>query len=59
MTKREFMLQHVAYENGMIHAWKHIRNMCNACIKAHKEELKKDRIIRLAEMNRHLWKDAK
>jgi len=33
----------IAFEKGMIEAWRHIRSVCNSCIKAHKEELKRIR----------------
>jgi hypothetical protein len=59
MTKREFIIKHVAYEKGMIQAWKHIRNACNSCIRAHKKELKTDGLAQLVQMNRHLWKEGK
>ena len=32
-----------AFEKGMIEAWRHIRHVCNGCIKAHKEEIKRIR----------------
>jgi len=31
----------IIFEKGMIEAWKHIKNICNLCIKSHKEEIKK------------------
>jgi hypothetical protein len=37
----------LAMEKGMIKAWQHTKIMCNACIKAHKEE-----IVRLKRMKR-------
>jgi len=29
------------YDEGTIEAWRHIRNICNLCIKARKEEIKR------------------
>lgn len=31
----------MGFEKGMIEAWRHIRHVCNGCIKAHKEEMKR------------------
>ena len=50
-TKKEFILEHKAYEKGMIQAWKHIINLCNSCIRAHRLELSKKRIEELVKMN--------
>ncbi len=52
MTEKEFIIQHIAFEKGMIEAWVHIRNVCNSCIKVHKEELTKKRIKELVDINK-------
>lgn len=57
MTKKEFTLAHIAEEIAMIKAWIHLRNICDSCIKAHREELRHKRIQQLVEMNRHLWEE--
>jgi hypothetical protein len=31
----------IIYEKGMIEAWRHIKTICNLCIRAHKEEIKR------------------
>ncbi len=31
----------IIYEEGMIDGWKHIKNICNLCIKVHKKEIKR------------------
>jgi len=36
----------VSFEKGMIKAWEHTKIMCNACIKAHREELGRLRAIK-------------
>ena len=33
--------EYLIYEKGMISAWEHIRTICNLCVKAHKEEIKR------------------
>ena len=52
MTKKEYILQHIGFERGMIRAWVHVRNLCNSCIKAHREEITKKRIKELVAMNK-------
>ena len=32
--------ERLAFEQGMIEGWRHIKTVCNLCIKAHKEYLK-------------------
>ncbi len=32
--------EQIAFEQGMIEGWRHIRAICNSCIKAHIEDLK-------------------
>ena len=49
MTKREFIIQHKAFEKGMIQAWKHIIALANGCVKAHRGELTKKRVSWTAE----------
>jgi hypothetical protein len=39
----------VAFEEGMIKAWQHTRVLCNSCIKAHKEEIKKLKKMKRAQ----------
>ncbi len=56
ITEKEFTLRHIESEKGMIKAWIHIRNICNSCIKTHREELTKKRIKELVNMNQHLFK---
>jgi len=56
MTRNEFIIQRKAFEEGMISAWRHILNMCNVCVKAHRKEMTKKQLNELAEMNAHLWK---
>jgi len=29
------------FDKGMISAWEHIKTICNLCIRAHKEEIKR------------------
>lgn len=57
MTRREFIIEHKAYERGKIDAWKHIINTCRMCIKAHREGTTKNRLEQIADINRHLWRD--
>jgi len=59
LTQREYMIQHVAYEKGMIKAWQHIRIICNSCIRAHREELTKQRTRQLVEMNSYRCRKEK
>jgi len=33
--------ERTAFEQGMIEGWRHIRAICNACIRAHIEEKKR------------------
>jgi len=54
MTEKEFIIAHIASTKGKINAWKHIKVICNSCIKAHREELKKEWIKEFAGMNQHL-----
>ncbi len=56
MTKKEFILERKAFEEGIIRGYTHILKICKAIIKVHKEELTKKRLEELAEMNKHLWK---
>ncbi len=55
MTRKEFILRHIAFEKGMISGWLHIKKFCECGIKAHREELTKKRIKELVEMNKHLF----
>lgn len=50
-SKEDFKLYHISRTLGRIEAWKHIKALCNSCIKAHKKELKTERIEELIEMN--------
>ena len=59
LTEREYMIQHVAYEKGKIKAWQHIRIICNSCIRAHREELTKQRTRQLVEMNSYRCRKEK
>jgi hypothetical protein len=52
MTEKEFILRHIEFEKGMIEAWTHIRDICNACIKSHWKELTKKQIRELVNLNR-------
>ena len=56
MTKKEFIIQHKAFEEGMISAYQNIMIHCHICIKAHREEITKKRLNEIADMNNHLWK---
>ena len=29
----------IVFEEGMIEAWKHVKNICNVCINVHKKEM--------------------
>ncbi len=53
-NEKEFIERHIEFEKGMIKAWRHVRNLCNSCIKTHREELTKKRIKELVNMNQHL-----
>jgi len=33
--------ERLAFENGIIEGWRHIKAICNSCIKAHREEKKR------------------
>jgi len=33
--------ERIAFENGIIEGWRHIKAICNSCIKAHMEEKKR------------------
>jgi len=41
--KFSIKVKEIAFEKGMIEGWIHLRSVCNSCIKAHKEELKRIR----------------
>ena len=43
MTKKEILQldKEIIFEKGMIDGFKHIKNICNACIKAHKESMRR------------------
>lgn len=56
MTKKEFIIQHRAFEKGMIAAYEGILMNCKMCIKAHRKESTQKRAGEIAEMNKHLWK---
>ncbi len=56
MTKKEFILQHIAFEKGMIAAAVHMRNSLNMVINAHRKEATKKRAKELANMNKHQWR---
>jgi hypothetical protein len=57
LTKKEFIIQHKAFEDGMICAYEGILNHCQICIKAHRKEITKKRLLEIADMNRRLWKE--
>jgi hypothetical protein len=38
--------ERIAFEQGMIEGWRHIRSICNCCIEAHIEERKRLNKIR-------------
>jgi uncharacterized membrane protein len=44
--KPVYYYDRIAYECGMIEAWMHIKVLCNSCIKAHREEIKKLRKLK-------------
>jgi len=56
MTKREFMIQHKAFEQGMVTAYRGILYHCKSCIAAHRKEMTKQRLLQIADMNERLWK---
>jgi hypothetical protein len=57
MTKKEFMIYEKAFQDGMIRAYTGILNDCKVCIQAHRKEMTKKRLLELADMNKHLWKE--
>jgi hypothetical protein len=56
MTKKEFIFQHKAFEEGMVCLYKNIMIHCKTCMEAHKKELTKKRLNEIVNMNKHLWK---
>ncbi len=58
MTKREFEIEHIAFEQGMIKAWEGIKIHADLCIVAHRKELTKERVRKIVSMNNHLYKKS-
>ncbi len=56
MTEKEFEIEHVAFERGMIKAWEGVINHAKSCIEAHRQELTEERIKQIVSMNSHLYK---
>ena len=57
MTKKEFILQHKSFEEGMICAYKNMMIYAKVCMQAHREETIKKRLEEVANLNKHLWED--
>lgn len=55
MTRKEFIIRHIAFEEGMIQVYQDTMDHCRFCIEAHRKELKKERIEEVADRNSHLW----
>ena len=55
MTKKEFILQQKAFEQGEVAAFKGLMYYCKIGVKVHKEELTKKRLNKVADLNKHLW----
>ena len=51
----EFKTAYKESELGMIKGWEHIIAICNACIKAHKEELTDEHINQVWDFNKHKY----
>jgi hypothetical protein len=59
MTRKEFIIQHKAFERGMVSAYKGMMIHAKVCMEAHKEELTRKRLTEVANMNKHLYKSAR
>ena len=39
-SEKNYLRERIEFERGMIEGWKHVKNLCSHCIKAHRQEIK-------------------
>jgi len=54
-NKREFIIYHKAFEEGMVKAYRSIMLHAKVAMQAHRKEMTKKRTEEIANINNHLW----